>query len=103
METKSVFTILVNAKRQILTLRYRAFNFGSYPPPLEMMKGRYELRNFGSIDGIKIRIAIVGNFDLEDFSIPGCQMTDIESFICCHSDDDLVVQTLKRGFSSYYL
>ncbi len=102
MEWKKVFTILVNTERQILTLRHRAFDFGSYPPPLEMMEGRYELRNFGQIDGVKIRIAIVDRFNPEDFSIIGCQMTDIGPFIR-HHPDDFAVLALKKGFASYYL
>lgn len=102
MEGKRIFTILVNEKRQILTLRHRAFDFGSYPPPLEMMEGRYELRNLGQIDGIQIRIAIVGNFNPNYFSISGCQMADIGPFIR-HHPDDFAVLALKRGFESYYL
>lgn len=102
MEGKRVFTILVNAERQILTLRHRAFNFGSYPPPFEMMEGRFELRNFGQIDGVQIRIAIVDRFDPTEFSVAGCQMTDIGPFIR-HHPDDFAVLALKKGFESYYL
>ncbi len=102
MELKKVFTILVNAKRQILILRHRAFDFGSHPPPLNMMKGRYELRNFGQVNGVQIRIAIVDQFNPEEFSINNCQMADIGPFIR-HHPDDFAVLALKRGFASYYL
>ncbi|NCB48912.1 MAG: hypothetical protein EOM55_04810 [Clostridia bacterium] len=102
MEWKKVFTILVNGERQILTLRHRAFDFAQHSPPLELMEGRYELRNFGQIEDVQIRIAIVDRFNLDNFSILGCQMVDIGPFIR-HHPDDFAVLALKKGFASYYL